>query len=292
MFMKKVALIGANGQLSTDIRKVFDKNYYLITPLTHQDIDVTDFEKTKSVLSEINPDIVINTSAYHKVDEVEDNQDKAFLVNSESQKNLAELCQSKGWTVVFISTDYVFGKDEKRNTPYKESDTPGPVNIYGESKLNGENFTREICKKHYIIRGSGLFGTAGASGKGGNFVELMIRLGKEKGTVSVVNDQILTPTYTKNIAENMNELLKTENYGLYHMTSQGQCSWWELASEIFKQMKMNVKCNPVDSSQFPTRAKRPKYSVLDNENLRKIKLDIMRGWKENLRLYLQEKGYL
>ena len=137
-----------------------------------------------------------------------------------------------------------------------------------------------------------MFGVAGASGKGGNFVELMIRLGKEKGAVKVVNDQVLTPTYTKNIAENMNELLKTENYGLYHVTSQGQCSWYEFASEIFKLTKMNVKCSPVDSAHFSTRAKRPKYSVLENEALKKINLDLMREWKVNLKLYLQEKGHL
>ncbi|MCL4363821.1 dTDP-4-dehydrorhamnose reductase, partial [Patescibacteria group bacterium] len=269
--MKKLALIGANGQLSTDIRKVFDKDFYSITPLTHQDIEVTDITNVKKVLEGINPDIVINTSAYHKVDEVEDNPDKAFLVNASAQKNIAELCQSKGWTTVFISTDYVFGLDEKRNTPFSEADNTGPVNVYGTSKLAGENFTRYIADRHFVIRVCGLHGTAGSSGKGGNFVELMIRLGKEKGQVSVVDDQTCTPTYTKNIAENLNELLKTDNYGLYHMTSQGQCSWYEFASEIFKQMKMKVECNPVDSSHFPTRAKRPKYSVLENKNLKKMR---------------------
>lgn len=291
-FMKKIALIGANGQLSTDIINVFDKKYFFISPLSHKDIEITNIEDTKKVLEKINPDIVINTAAYHKVDEVEDNPEKAFLVNSVAQKNLAEICETNKWTLVFISTDYVFGLDKERNASYIETDTPGPINVYGVSKLAGEYFTRYICKKHFVIRVCGLFGVAGSSGKGGNFVELMIKLGKEKGKVNVVNDQILTPTYTKNIAENLQELLKTENFGLYHMTSEGQCSWWEFTSEIFKQLKMKAKCNPVASSFFKTRAKRPAFSVLENYNLKKIGLNKMRSWKENLKLYLKEKGYL
>jgi len=290
--MKKIALIGANGQLSTDIIKVFDKKYFSFSPLSHQDIEITDIENTKKVLEEINPDIVINTAAYHKVDEVEDNPEKAFLVNSVAQKNLAELCKKNKWTLVFISTDYVFGIDKKRKIPYVETDMPGPINVYGVSKLAGEYFTRYICQKHFVIRVCGLFGVAGSSGKGGNFVELMIKLGKEKGEVNVVNDQILTPTYTKNIAENLQELLKTENFGLYHMTSEGQCSWWEFATEIFKQLKLKVRCNPVSSTFFKTRAKRPAFSVLENYNLKKFGLNRMRDWKENLKLYLKEKGYL
>lgn len=291
--MQKIVLIGGNGQLGTDIQKVFhqDKDLKLI-PLSHKDIEVTDINNAKKVLEEINPDIIINTAAYHKVDEVEDNPEKAFLVNATAQKNLSELCTANNWTTVFLSTDYVFGLDEKRNMPYREIDCPGPINIYGVSKLAGENVTRYIAKKHFVIRVCGLFGAAGSSGKGGNFVELMIRLGKEKGEVSVVNDQILTPTYTKNIAENLKSLLKTDAYGLYHLTAEGSCSWWEFASEIFKQLKMQVKCNSVDSNHFQTRAKRPHYSVLEKSNLNKIGLNKMRDWKINLNLYLKEKGYL
>lgn len=290
--MRKVALIGANGQLATDIKKVFDKEYYSIIPLTHKDIEIKDINNTKKVLEEIKPDIVINTATYHKVDEVEDNAETAFLINSVSQKNLAELSYKNNWTVVYISTDYVFGLDEKRKKPYFETDPTGPINVYGVSKVAGEFFTQYIAKKHFIIRVSGLFGVAGSSGKGGNFVELMIKLGKERGEVKVVNDQVLTPTYTKNIAENLNLLLKTDYYGLYHMTSEGECSWWEFAKEIFNQLKMKINCQPVDSNHFPTRAKRPKYSVLAKTNLKKINLNKMNYWKTNLKLYLKEKGYL
>ncbi len=291
--MKKVALIGANGQLGTDIHKVFSSgNFFKIIPLTTKEIDITDLNLTKKVFSKINPDIVVNTAAFVRVDEAEDHQEEVFKINTFAQKNLAELCQEKNRTLVYISTDYVFGEDKKRKTSYKETDSPGPINVYGLSKLAGEYATKFICSKYFIVRVCGLFGAAGSLGKGGNIVETLIKAGKEKDVVKVVDDQILTPTYTKDIAENLKELLKTENYGLYHITSEGQCSWWEFASEIFRLLKMNVKCQPVTSDVFKTRAKRPAYSVLENYNLKKLGLNKMRNWKKNLKLYLQEKGYL
>lgn len=290
--MKKVALIGANGQLGSDIVKIFSlDSYFKLFPLTHKNTDITDKTALNQILQKINPDIIINTAAYHKVDELESNEEKAFKVNTIAQKNLAAIAETNKRILVFISSDYVFGIDRKRKTPYQESDIPGPINTYGVAKAAGEHFTRYICKKHFIIRSSGLFGIAGASGKGGNFVDLMIKIGKEKGEVSVVYDQVLTPTYTKNMAENMRELLKTDAYGTYHMTSQGQCSWWEFASEIFHQLKMPIVCHKVPTSFFKTSAERPKYSVLENYNLKKIQKDLMDDWRVNLKNYLREKGY-
>lgn len=290
--MKKIVLIGSNGQLGHDILEVFSNSDFEVIPLVHEDIEITDKKKVFDVLENLKPEIVINTAAYHKVDEIEDNPEKAFLVNSIANKNLAEVCNKNNWTLVFISTDYVFGLDNQRNVPYQENDEVGPVNLYGVSKLSGENVIRYITDKYFILRVCGLYGVAGSSGKGGNFVELMVRLGKEKGEVNVVNDQILTPTYTRNIAENLLELLKTNHYGLYHMTSEGKCSWWEFASEIFKQMNMSVTCNKVNSQFFKTKALRPTYSVLENHNLNKIGLNNMRDWKKNLSLYLKEKNYI
>jgi len=291
--MKKIALIGANGQLGTDIVKVFKSgSFFEVIPLTTAEIDITDKVKTASVLEAIKPDIVLNTAAFHRVDEIEDNPEPAFQVNVIAEKNLGELCQKNNWTLVYCSTDYVFGLDEKRVKPYTEDDLPGPVSTYGVSKLAGEYVTKFTCKKFFIIRLCGLFGTIGSLGKGGNFVETMIKLGKEKKEMRVVNDQVCTPTYTKNVAENLQELLKTEHYGLYHMTAEGSCSWWEFASEIFKLLKMKVNCIPVTSDQFPTRARRPKYSVLENAYLKKLGLNKMREWKINLQLYLKEKGYI
>lgn len=290
--MEKVVIIGANGQLGTDIVKVFSQEKrFKLYPLLHKDIEITRLSQVKRKLGLIKPDIVINTAAYHKVDEVEDNPEKAFKVNSIAQKNLAELCGMKNCVLVYVSTDYVFGLDKEREKPYKESNIPGPLNVYGISKLAGETFTKYLCKRHYVIRTSGLFGAAGSSGKGGNFVETMIRLGKEKGEVKVVSDQVLAPTYTKNVAENLLILLKTNNYGIYHMTSEGFCSWWEFANQIFTELDMKVKCGKVDSNHFNTRAKRPTYSVLGNYELKEQGINKMNNWKKNLRLYLKEKSY-
>jgi len=289
----KVALIGSNGQLGQDILKIFrQKKDLKVIPLTHKDIEVTDPNSVKKILSKYNPEVLINTAAYHKVDEAENYAEKAFLVNAIAPKNIAELTAKKGIKIVFISTDYVFGLDEKRKKPYTETDTTGAVNVYGVSKIAGENFTLYSNPQHFVVRVSGLHGTAGSSGKGGNFVETMIRLGKEKGEVSVVNDQFLTPTYTLNIAENLLDLITTDKFGIYHMTAEGYCSWYEFTCEIFHLLNMQVKVNPIDSSQFPTRSIRPKYSVLENRNLKVNGLNRMNHWKENLKRYLIEKGYL
>ena len=291
--MKKIALIGANGQLGSDIIKVFSTDTNLeVIPLTTKEIDITNFDLTKKVLEEIKPNMVLNTAAFHRVDDIEDNPLPAFAVNVIAEKNLSELCAQNNWEIVYFSTDYVYGGDTKRNIPLMEEDKPSPVSTYGVSKLAGEYVTQFTNKKHYIIRPCGLFGVVGSLGKGGNFVETMIALGKEKGEVKVVSDQICTPTYTKNLAENLLVLLKTDNYGLYHMTAEGACSWYEFAQEIFKLMKMEVKCIPVTSDIFKTRAKRPPYSVLENANLKKLNLNKMRDWKENLKLYLEEKNYI
>jgi len=291
--MKKIALIGANGQLGTDIIKVFATDSGIqVVPLTTKEIDITNVDLTKKVLEEIKPDLVLNTAAFHRVDDIEDNPLPAFSVNVIAEKNLCELAAKNNWELAYFSTDYVFGGDLKKKTPYKEEDKPWPTSTYGVSKLAGELVTQLTAEKHFIIRPCGLFGVVGSAGKGGNFVETMIRLGREKGEVKVVADQICTPTYTKNLAENLLALLKTDHYGLYHMTAEGACSWYDFASEIFRQTKMNVRCISVTSDQFPTRAKRPNYSVLENAALKKLGLNKMRDWKENLKLYLEEKKYL
>lgn len=294
--MKKIALIGANGQLGSDIVKVFEKDtFFKIISLTKKEVDITNFSQTKKVLEEINPEIVLNTAAYVKVDQAEEEEEEVFKINTFAQKNLAELCEKNKWVLVYISTDYVFGEDEKRfysRLPYREDDKPGPINIYGLSKLAGEYVTKFICSRYFIIRTCGLFGVAGSLGKGTNIVEALIRNAKEKGKLLVVDDQIVSPTYTKNLAENLLFLLKTENFGLYHMVSEGECSWFEFAVEILKNLKIKAECVPVSSSFYKQKAKRPKYSVLENYNLKKMNLNRMNHWRENLKLYLLEKGYL
>jgi len=284
----KVIIIGANGQLGSELVKVLSG--WDLIPLTHADIDICDFVYTRKVLTESKPDIVINTAAFHRVDECEDQPEKAFWVNVYAVRKLAHFCAELDCCLVHMSTDYVFG-GEKR-TPYTEDDAPNPLNVYGVSKLAGEYFVRHICPKHFIIRTSGLYGVAGSSGKGGNFVETMIRLAKEGKPIRVVIDQVLTPTYTKDLAQKLKELLQTEAYGLYHITNSGQCSWYEFAGKIFEFLGMKPDFSPTTSADFGAKAKRPAYSVLAHERLKQLGLDDLRPWPEALEAYLKEKGHL
>ena len=193
--MRKVALIGANGQLGTDLMRELQKAHQVV-PLTRKDLDICDHDRTREILTRLKPDVLINTAAYHRVDELEDQTDKAFQVNATAVRNLAKVCQDLGQVLVHISTDYVFGGDRSRAMSYREDDVPCPINVYGVSKLAGEYFVRDLCKHHFVVRSSGLYGVAGSSGKGGNFVELMLRLAGEGKPIRVVADQRLTPTYT------------------------------------------------------------------------------------------------
>lgn len=290
---KSIAVVGSDGQLGSDLKKLLlpEKNITLFS-LTHFDIEITDPESIRKAFSEINPDIIINTAAYNKVDAAEKFPKEAFSINSLGNKNLAEFCQANKKTFVAISTDYVFGMDKKREKPYIETDPSGPLNVYGISKLAGEYFVRYTCKKHFIIRTCGLFGTSNSRGKGYNFVELMLRLAKEKGRVQVVNDQIVTPTYTVDLAKQIIKLLNTDAFGLYHATSLGECSWYDFAKEIFLLTNTNVYCEPVSTIDLPTPARRPNFSVLENCNLDKLSINIMPDWKIGLKEYLKEKRYI
>lgn len=190
-----------------------------------------------------------------------------------------------------ISTDYVF--DGAKNTPYLETDCPVPLNVYGNSKLSGENFVRTIAKKYFVVRVSGLYGTNPCRAKGGdNFVKLMLRLAKERNEVRVVDDEVLTPTFTEDIARQLIALSKIEQYGLYHVTAQGSCSWYTFAAKIFELTKTKVKLSVAGPGEFTTKTPRPKYSVLENNGLKALNLDMMSHWEEGLRKYLGEIGAL
>ncbi len=286
--MEKVALIGANGQLAHDILRVFEN--YEVVGFTHAELDITDFNLLRERMSSLKPDVIINTAAYHRVDECEDYPEKSFLVNAVAVRELAKVSNEVGAVLVHFSTDYVFGGD--KDTPYTEEDAPMPLSVYGTSKLAGECFVRSIARKFFLIRTCGLYGKAGSSGKGGNFVETMIKLANAGKHIRVVSDQIVTPTYTYDLAVKVRELLETGSYGLYHITSGGSCSWYEFAREIFGKLSMDADIEPITSEEFGAKAKRPSYSVLDNENLRRAGLSDMRDWRDALEDYLREKGYI
>ncbi len=233
------------------------------------------------------PDIIINTSAYHKVDECESNPEKSFRVNALGVRNLASLCRDCRATLVHFSTDYVF--DGRKKQPYTEEDMPNPRNVYGISKIAGEYFVKYLLDKYFLIRTSGLFGTAGSSGKGGNFIESMLRLAGKRKEIRVVEDQVLSPTYTLDLARKVKELISTASYGVYHITNNGSCSWYDFAREIFRLSGIEVTLKKTTSREFAATAERPEYSVLGNHNLEKIGKDDLRTWEKALGDYLEHR---
>jgi dTDP-4-dehydrorhamnose reductase len=283
----KILITGADGQLGTDLCKSLEGHQ--LVPLTINDGDITDFSFVKKQFLSHKPDVIINTAAYVLVDACEDNKDLAFKVNALGARNVAVGASEIDAKLVQISTDYVFGgEDTPRDVPYTEFDTPVPASIYGASKLAGEDMVCHLCRKHFIIRSSSLFGVAGAMGKGGNFVETMIRLAGERNELRVVNDQISSPTYTKDLSDKIAQLITTEYYGIFHITNKGFCSWYEFTKEILKLTGSRTPVIPITSAQYPQKARRPPYSVLDNYQLRLLGMDDMRTWHEALRAFLIE----
>jgi len=281
----KILLIGANGQLGSDLKRVFQEED--LVSLTHDDVDICEPVAVKETLRRHRPQLVLNTAAYHKVDECESNVEKTFSVNVFGVRNLASACGELACTLVHLSTDYVF--DGRKEQGYLETDLPNPINVYGISKLAGEQFVRCLAPQHFVVRTSGLFGVAGSSGKGGNFIELMLRLAIEKKDIKVVADQVLSPTYTLDLAEQIKVLCETEHYGLYHATSQGECSWFEFAAKIFELSKVDANLSSTTTAEFGALAARPARSVLENARLKQLGIETMRSWQEGLAAYLAAK---
>lgn len=282
----KTAVIGADGQLGTDICQAIEKTGHELIPLTIEHIEVSDIDSVSGALNEVKPQLVINTAAFHHLETCEDQPVKAFEVNALGPRNLSMVCNDLDAALMHISTDYVF--DGKKRAPYIETDKPMPLNVYANTKLSGEHFVEAIAKKYYILRVSGIYGKAPCIGKGGmNFVELMIKLSREKEEVRVVDNEILTPTSTKEISHQIVKMIESDpQYGLYHATAEGSCSWYEFAGEIFNITKPNIKFNKAAPGEFAVKVNRPEYSVLENKFLKDQGINIMRHWKEGLRTYL------
>jgi len=281
-------LIGADGQLASELQEAF-KDRKLV-PLRHADLELADRPRVKDTLHTYRPRLVLNTAAYHRVDECEDNPERAFAVNAIAVRNLAIAAKEIGAIVVHFSTDYVF--DGRQRRPYREVDPPGPLSVYAASKLAGEYFIRAILERYFLIRTCGLYGLAGSREKGGNFVETMLRLAREGREIRVVGDQVLTPTSARELARKVRQLVETERYGLYHITNSGECSWYRFASAIFELVGLKAKLSETTSAAYGARATRPAYSVLDNANLRSLGLDDLRDWRDALADYLDERKRL
>jgi len=276
----KVLVTGVNGQLGFDVVLACKENKIDVIGIDIDDLDITIPEDVDHFLQESKAAILVHCAAYTAVDRAEEEKEQCFKVNVDGTRNLARACKRLGMKMVYFSTDYVFpGTGEQ---PWKENDKKDPINVYGQSKSQSEEIVNEILDQYFILRISWVFGV-----NGNNFAKTMLRLGKENGQVNVVNDQIGSPTYTKDVAELIINMMFTQEYGIYHVTNEGFCSWYEFACEIFKQANMEVLVVPLDSSQFPTKAVRPHNSRLDKSQLLLKGFTALPTWKDALKRFLR-----
>lgn len=288
----KILITGSKGQLGNELKDIINKGYSEIGKVSKviknsqvfdldvDKLDITDLNSVKNVLDTIKPDVVINCAAATNVDGCESDEDFAFKVNALGPRNLAIVCEEMGAKLVQVSTDYVFsGVGEK---PLTEYDLTAPYSVYGKTKLLGENYVREFCSKYYIVRTAWLYGYVGH-----NFVYTMRRLGKEKDSINVVNDQIGNPTHANDLAYHILKLIETDEYGVYHCTGKGECSWYDFAKMIIELSGEECIVNPCTSEEYKTPAKRPEYSSLDNMMLRNTVGDEMRNWQDAIKSFIE-----
>jgi len=285
--MQKVALIGAKGQLGSDIVQYFSElsDRYELTTLTRSDLDITNPEQVHQVLTSQKFDVIINSAAYVRVDDCEQEVNLAFNVNAIAALNIAKACRDA--LCVYISTDYVFRGD--RSNPYTETDMPSPINIYGASKLTGEYLVQQTARRSLILRISSVFGKAGASGKGGNFVETMLKKAQAGDPIKVVDDIFMSPTSTYDVARLLDALLQEEPTGIVHGANEGTCSWHEFATQVLSLAQIEHPIAPIPASLFPTKATRPMNSALISDRLPQITNFKMRHWQEALSAYMQAR---
>ncbi|WP_405267451.1 dTDP-4-dehydrorhamnose reductase [Methanobrevibacter sp.] len=275
----KILITGSNGMLGHDLQEVLKDRHELILT-TSETLDITDKNQAMNVICENKPDIVINSAAYTDVDGCEENQDIAYCVNGDGVRNLALACKEVGCPLLHISTDYIFnGENDK---PWVEDDEIGPINVYGRSKLKGEQAILEILDKYFIVRTAWLYGINGK-----NFPKTMLELSQNHSEITVVYDEVGSPTYTPDLAFAISQLIETDYYGIYHITNSGSCSWCEFAKYIFEVADIDVEVIPVTASEFARPAPRPSYSILENKNWIKNGFKPLRSYKEAIKEYIE-----
>jgi dTDP-4-dehydrorhamnose reductase len=281
----RIAVVGAAGQLG---RALVQKLGNRAIPVTRTALDITAGDTVRATIARLRPDLVINCAAWTAVDAAEKDSAGCHAVNATAVGHLAAACADHGVRFVQISTDYVFGADRTRTTPYRESDTPGPLNVYGTSKLAGEEAAR-ICPNHLVIRTCGLY-AASPEGpiRGRNFLDTMLVLAATLPKVRVVADQICTPSHVPDVADGILRLLRTEAVGTFHVVNEGQTSWYELASELFRRAGIATRVVPIESSAYPSPVERPRYSVLDTSAFATATRFQLPSWQTGVRDYLGE----
>ena len=283
----RVAVIGSTGQFGQDLMWVFGEE---AVEFAHRDLDVTDETGVVSTIQSARPDWVLNTAAFHRVDDCELDPATSFAVNATGALNVARAAAEIGSGVVFYSSDYVFGGEERqRDQAYEEGDRPDPLSVYGTTKVAGEQLVAQANERHLVVRSAGLYGTA-TSRKGWTFPELMINKARSDGAVRVVTDQVLSPTFTADLAQKTKELIEHDASGLFHLTNAGECSWFEFARGAFDIAGVEAEMEPIGSEQLKQRARRPPYSALDSARLAAVGVSPMRPWEEALEDYLNQKG--
>ena len=285
----KVVVIGSTGQLGQDLLRVFGDE---AIGFAHEDLDVTDEAGVASAIRSAEPEWVLNTAAFHRVDDCEEDPTSTFAVNATGALNVARATADIGSGVAFYSTDYVFGGEgRERSHPYEEGDNVHPLSVYGTSKVAGEQLVMQSNERHLVVRSAGLYGMA-TSRKGWTFPELMIKKARTEGAVRVVTDQVLSPTFTLDLARKTKELIEHGATGLFHLTNAGECSWFEFAEVALEIAEVEAKIEPIDTGQLQQRARRPAYSAMTTTRLKAEGLSPMRAWREALSDYLQTKGVI
>ena len=283
----RVVLLGPDGQLGHDVRKAHEEAGapFELVPVGRDRLDVTS-PNLEERLAGLGFDVLLNCTGYHRTDEAEENAELAFKVNAHAVRDMARACSRRGARLLHISTDYVFGGDTGRRMPLGEDDKVAPVNVYGASKLLGETLARLACEDVVVVRVASLFGVTGARSKGGNFVETMLRLARERGQLRVVEDQVMSPTAAADVAAVlMRMLLGGCPAGTYHAVNGGQASWYDFAREIVRQSAIVANVTPCASEEFPTRAARPRYSALNNTKASRT-FGALAPWQDALARYL------
>lgn len=277
----RVLVTGVKGQLGFDVVLELEKRGYEAIGVDVDEMDITDEKKVCEVLDEVKPDAVVHCAAYTAVDAAEDNEKLCRRINVDGTAYISKKCGEIGCKLVYLSTDYVFdGTGEK---PWSPDDRVSPLNVYGQSKYDGEVFVRKNTDKHFIIRISWVFGV-----NGNNFIKTMLRLGKEKKSLSVVSDQIGSPTYTKDLSVLLVDMLETEKYGTYHATNEGVCSWYEFAVKIFEEAGLDIDVTPIASKDYPQKAQRPANSRMEKSKLVECGFNKLPSWQDALKRYIAQ----
>lgn len=276
----KVLVTGVNGQLGYDVVKELKQRGHQAVGVDRKEMDLTSTEQIKECIENVNPEAIIHCAAYTAVDKAEDEEELCRRVNAIATKEIAEYAKVLDIPMIYISTDYVF--DGTKDGEYIEEDIPNPINVYGKTKYEGELYVQELLEKYYIVRISWVFGI-----NGNNFIDTMLRLSKDRELLNIINDQIGSPTYTKDLALLLVDMIENDKYGIYHATNEGYCTWYEFANEIFNVSDTNIEVNPIVTSEYPTKAKRPMNSKMNKDKLNINGFIKLRAWKDALKDYIE-----